>query len=123
MASDPSTKRNHARRRARLLLEVAATLDLIKVTAGCVDCGFNRWPEALQFDHVDRNTKRKSLGWVADRSRLRTRAMVARYLDHIARYCVVRCANCHIHHSKVQGHWTPANREPGQAPEVFETLF
>jgi hypothetical protein len=89
----------------RHIERASAILDELKLTSGCVDCGFNTWPEALHFDHIDPMTKHRSLGWVSDRSRLTSKGRLARYLDHISRYCVIRCANCHAHRTKQEQQW------------------
>ena len=57
-----------------------------KVEQGCVDCGYNEHPDALEFDHV-RGEK------VANVANLVNRGMPA-ILEEIAK-CEVRCANCH----------------------------
>lgn len=56
-----------------------------KVAAGCVDCGYNAHPAALDFDHME--------GKTANISALKSIAAVE---AEIARHkCVVRCSNCH----------------------------
>ena len=63
-------------------------LGLLKVQRGCVDCGYNQYAEALDWDHV-LGTK------VANVSKLvRDRVGWLRILAEIDK-CVVRCANCH----------------------------
>ena len=95
--------------------EAVAILDSLKLAAGCADCGFNAWPEALQFDHNEPATKLRELGWVADRSKLTSRAKLRRYLDHVDKYCTIRCANCHAHRTKtLQQTWGKATNEPAQ---------
>jgi hypothetical protein len=98
----------------------ATVLDKIKTTSGCVDCGFNAWPEALHFDHIDPQTKRESLGWVADRSKLKTKAKLRKFLGHVEAHCVIRCANCHAHRSQEERHW---NVRRDQAPCANDALF
>jgi hypothetical protein len=54
----------------------------------CVICGYDRFPGALQFHHLDPATKSFALG-------LRG---VTRSLERVraeARKCVLLCANCH----------------------------
>jgi hypothetical protein len=64
-----------------------AALDVIKLEAGCVDCGYRQDPRALDFDHRDPSLKVSlvpnliNLDW-------------ATVLKEIAK-CDVRCANCH----------------------------
>lgn len=101
----------------------AAILDEIKVAAGCVDCGFNTWPESLHFDHVDPLTKQLSLGWVHDRSKLKTRNKLNRYIDHVSKYCVVRCANCHAHRTQSERQWLVRRDEYSIARLADPTLF
>ena len=104
------------------LRKAARVLDELKTTAGCIDCGFNAWPEALQFDHVDPQSKQHSLGWVRDRSKLVNRSRLERYLDHVSRYCVVRCANCHAHRTMEEQHWRVRRGEAAGQCEG-DTLF
>lgn len=61
MPSTQAEKYPHLRR-------AAARLDALKLEAGCVDCGYNKHPAALHFDHRDPETKLKALGWEPDRS-------------------------------------------------------
>jgi hypothetical protein len=54
----------------------------------CTACGYDRCMAALQFHHIDRQTKQFSLG----------RRGVARALEKAraeAQKCVLLCANCH----------------------------
>lgn len=107
-------------RTADHLATAVETLDALKVQAGCHDCGYNRSPAALHFDHVDPETKRAELGWYPDRSKPRTRARLARYLEHVERYCVIRCANCHAERSVRERHWSIRR---GQIQPVHPVLF
>lgn len=91
--------------------QAASVLDEIKTSAGCADCGFNSWPEALHFDHTDPDTKRHELGWFKDRSKLSTPTRLKAYLDHVDQYCVIRCGNCHARRSKLESHHL-VRREP-----------
>lgn len=58
-----------------------------KLERGCVDCGYRRNSAALQFDHVDPDSKEVQIG--------RLSMSTPRMLAEIAK-CVVRCANCHF---------------------------
>lgn len=89
----------------RNYLAAKATIDRLKVETGCVDCGYNRHPAALHFDHIDPATKRRELGWHKDYARLTSKAKLARHLEHLRRYCEVRCANCHAIRSHREQHW------------------
>jgi hypothetical protein len=68
----------------------------IKIESGCVDCGFNSHPEALQFDHIDPSTKLFAIAKGLTRS-------WAAILAEIEK-CEVRCANCHAIRSMQEGH-------------------
>ena len=72
---------SHRRRRVKAIL--------VEEAGGrCIACGYDRCMAALQFHHVDPETKQFSLG----------RRGVARSLDKArteARKCVLLCANCH----------------------------
>lgn len=109
--------------KARYLDNIAhavAVLDALKLGRGCADCGYRRSPAALHFDHVDPATKRADLGWYADRSKLHTPTRLQRYLDHVERYCVVRCANCHAERGAREQHWLIRR---GVVPCPHPTLF
>ena len=60
-------------------------LDAMKMAVGCIDCGYNKHPAALDYDHIGpklRNVAQMLLGnW-------------ERLLREVDK-CVVRCANCH----------------------------
>ena len=62
-----------------------------KLSAGCYHCGYKEHPAALQYDHIDPSTKKKSIAscmgsaWTV-------------LINEMAK-CRVLCANCHnIHH-------------------------
>ena len=59
----------------------------IKLERGCADCGYRAHPDALEFDHLDRNTKRDAVGLMLLNSRDLILAEIAK--------CEVVCANCH----------------------------
>jgi hypothetical protein len=65
----------------RVVRELAQT---IKLTCGCVDCGYNEHAEALDFDHVNGDK-------VCDVSKCTSEMQL---LAEIAK-CEVVCANCH----------------------------
>jgi hypothetical protein len=66
-----------------------AKINEIKLTFGCVDCGYKENAFALQFDH------RPGVGKESDISRmLSVNRKWSRIEAEIAK-CDVRCANCH----------------------------
>lgn len=74
-------------------------LDAIKLTAGCIDCGYREQAVALQFDHVFGSKKRelaamKSYG----------KAVI---LEEVMK-CEVVCANCHYIRTYARGQGTKA---------------
>lgn len=115
----PSSAEYTRRKRIEQLLVTTRTLDALKLASGCIDCGFTGHPSALQFDHRDRETKRRDLGWYEDRSKLSTAGRLARYLAHVDAYCDIRCANCHAIRTATEKHWLPKNRSAELAPTLF----
>ena len=75
-----------AHRKSRKI-ERQQILNGIKVESGCIDCGYNADPIALDFDHRDGSQKR------ADVSQMIS-APLNEMLTEVAK-CDVRCANCH----------------------------
>jgi len=59
-------------------------LDNIKVSRGCIDCGYNKHAAALDFDHVS-----------GEKSILVSFAKSKARADEEILKCEVRCANCH----------------------------
>jgi hypothetical protein len=68
-------------------------LAALKVDRGCVDCGYNANPVAMEFDHVE-SGKFRTLAVMVCFSNERIDAEVAK--------CVVRCANCHRRRTRQQ---------------------
>jgi hypothetical protein len=58
-----------------------------KVEKGCVDCGYNQSPVALDLDHLGDKYKNVS-------DMIQTGYGLARIMKEVAK-CEVRCANCH----------------------------
>jgi LSD1 subclass zinc finger protein len=82
----PEQMAEHRRYGRESLSKVRAWLSAYKVERGCVDCGFNKHPAALQLDHEGVKTNHISS----------IRTSRRRLLEEIERgKCVVRCANCH----------------------------
>src|SRR5690348_8953056 len=52
------SQRAAARRRIAKIAE-------IKLARGCADCGFNKYPEALDFDHLPEHSKIKNISKLA----------------------------------------------------------
>lgn len=75
-------KRNKRNRRAA---KIRAMATAIKLARGCIDCGYNAHPAALDFDHVRGEKKRNVSLFSTTQKGL---------LEEIAK-CDVRCANCH----------------------------
>lgn len=79
---------NHVSPRARRRAAKWRLTGLIKLNSGCVDCGYNLYAEALQFDHINDNKHmnvsdmiRSDYSWVT----------IKQEIDK----CEVVCANCH----------------------------
>lgn len=70
-------------------------MNKIKTDKGCEICGYNASPLALQFDHIDPETKfRNKNGKLVHPSHMVSYSQTL-ILAEIAK-CRVLCANCHI---------------------------
>jgi hypothetical protein len=78
---------SHRRSKVRYK-ENRALIDGIKLSSGCIDCGYRSHPAALEFDHLPGCEKKDTLARLAG---VKSRQ---RILDEIAK-CEVVCANCH----------------------------
>jgi hypothetical protein len=70
------------------LAKKRAILSEYKKLVGCADCGFNQWPEALDFDHIN-DDKEFSPSDLLGVTWKRLSAEIEK--------CEVVCANCHRH--------------------------
>ncbi len=77
------TKKNKKKRG-----DAAVWLDGIKMQRGCTDCGYNKHPAALHFDHLPGTEKKVNL------AELRLRYSVRSMKEEMEK-CEVVCANCH----------------------------
>lgn len=60
-----------------------------KISCGCVNCGYNKCAEALEFHHLDPDKKSFSVSKMVDRPRK---------LKEEINKCVVICSNCYREH-------------------------
>jgi hypothetical protein len=61
---------------------------MIKSEKGCLDCGYNKSPYALQFDHISDNKKANVSNLIrSDYSWITIKAEIDK--------CEIVCANCH----------------------------
>lgn len=65
-----------------------AEIHTYQIGYGCADCGYNKHPAALEFDHRPGETKLFNIG-----EKMGTRSRKALW-EEIAK-CDVVCANCH----------------------------
>lgn len=72
-------------------------LDRYKIKKGCIDCGYNANPYALQWDHRDPLTK------VCTPHRMASYSL--KNIIAEARKCDIRCANCHSIRSVEEKHY------------------
>lgn len=86
-------KKYSADKYARRLAMVAC----IKQMAGCADCGFDAFPEALEFDHLPGTEKVQNIGTLA-------RSSLKRLFEEIEKTEVV-CANCHRRRTAQRNQW------------------
>ena len=104
----PCQKRN--KKRVRIRSRRFYWIGKWKVAKGCVDCGYNKHPRALDLDHVDANDKSDVLrqiskvrgdggiarlaDFICTKDKEKNREHIHRLVDEI-RKCAVRCKNCH----------------------------
>mgnify|MGYP006294318355 CR=1 FL=1 len=77
------------------------TTDFIKMSSGCVICGYNKHPAALTFDHTDPESKyRTKSGKKVHLSDMikGNRYSLKTILKEIDK-CRVLCFNCHMEHT------------------------
>ena len=72
-------------------------LDRYKLSKGCIDCGYNANPYALQWDHRDPTTKVHTPHRMASYS--------IKKIFEEARKCDIRCANCHAIRTVEEKHY------------------
>lgn len=73
-------------------------INTYKVGKGCSECGYNKHPSALDFDHLDPADKKFTISHRLDLSTVKT-------LFKEIRKCRILCANCHrIHTTKEKHH-------------------
>lgn len=82
-------------------------IDVIKLERGCVDCGYNRYPEALDFDHLPGVKKTKSVAFMWGYSWEKVLAEIAK--------CEIVCSNCHRHRTKIRSDAAKAERDRARA--------
>jgi hypothetical protein len=103
---DMRKKQNdRARRRAR---ELRMYLNGIKTARGCVDCGYNGHPAALDFDHVS-----------GEKALLVSFAKSKAQADDEIKKCEVRCSNCH----RIRTWERRLNRQPSCKPDIFRATY
>jgi hypothetical protein len=74
-----------------------AYVDLYKMMQGCSRCGYAEHPTALHLNHIDPDTKTKSV------SELVKKGVMAHIHTEIEK-CEVLCANCHAVHTYANRH-------------------
>jgi|TARA_R110000824_G_scaffold16478_9_gene68284 predicted HNH restriction endonuclease len=75
--------------RSREKNKVRKSVDKIKKDLKCKECGFDN-PHALQFHHLDPNTKKKAVAELISSGY--NKEAVQKEIDK----CIVLCANCHL---------------------------
>lgn len=88
---------------ARNQLKKRKIIDQIKLDRGCMDCGYNKYPFVLQFDHV-RGQKQFTIG-----TSIGNRPLQA-LLDEIEK-CDVVCGNCHAVRTWSATHYAGENSQ------------
>lgn len=91
---DKKWYKDHPHRKDQILkannvtrLSNRAAVDAIKLERGCMDCGYNAHPAALEFDHL--HSKVRNIGLMRNGA-----WSLEAVMKEIAK-CEVVCANCH----------------------------
>src|SRR2546428_7669687 len=82
--SQPEVREKGNLRKREVVLAIRRWVDEKKTRMGCVDCGYNSNPAALEFDHLA--DKKLCVSQI-------TSSIRAAVLESAK--CVVRCSNCH----------------------------
>ena len=93
-------------------LEVRQFINSIKLSTGCVICGYKKNTAVLHFDHIDPSTKyRDKKGKIVGIAQMtaasgldskeKSRYSVKTILKEIEK-CRIVCANCHMEHTYPQ---------------------
>lgn len=86
-------------------------VNAIKTKRGCADCGYSAHHAALDFDHIDRVAKTKTVAWLVSHA-----APWSELLAEMEK-CEVVCANCHRVRTYEREDWRSAvRREAGRQP-------
>lgn len=86
-------------------------MDTLKVRLGCAECGYNAHPRALQFDHIDPDTKYRTKSGKLMHPSDMVGLSQATIQAEVAK-CRVLCANCHAIRSHEEGHHLINNVRP-----------
>lgn len=84
----PNGGRKHREFERQRVAAKLSAVSMLKLEKGCADCGYNKHPEALDFDHTKDN---KVMGV----ARMVSKHMSLEAILEEAEKCEVVCANCH----------------------------
>lgn len=87
--ANPENKIQHKLNEKKREKNLREKINAYKIERGCIDCGFNTYACALDFDHMDPAIKSFSIASVTGR-----RWSWGKVLKEIAK-CEIRCSNCH----------------------------
>jgi hypothetical protein len=93
--TDPSARMEANAKRRMQYHRRKRWIDVIKMSSGCVQCGYKKHPAALDFNHIDPTTKKFLIPQRLAATKL------TRLFSEI-RKCEILCANCHRIHSNEQ---------------------
>ena len=80
-------------RRTKWRRNLKVEVDNLKTSEGCAKCGYNAHPAALDFNHLDPNTKSFNIGEAFGNNYGKKKIF-----EEIAK-CEILCANCHRVHT------------------------
>lgn len=93
--NDIRTQRAHVGRENSL----ERRINSYKLKKGCADCGYDKHPKALCFDHIDQSEKSEDVSvYLYDykkRRQKKYKAPIRKAIFQEIRKCQILCANCH----------------------------
>ena len=81
-----------------------------KMELGCSVCGYNKIPEALEYDHVDRKKKNFKIS----KAHFYSWDMIHKELEN----CIILCANCHREKTTKQKDYMELDFEEIENPQL-----
>jgi|TARA_B100000902_G_scaffold175349_1_gene169080 hypothetical protein len=76
-----------------------------KIIKGCSNCGYKEHQAALEFNHIDRTTKKCTIGRIVHKAVLKNDTKGKALLKLELSKCEILCSNCHSIKTFEGKHW------------------